>query len=59
MADASDAERELTEGFGVCGLHAIATRALAHRDHYARALFRTQLEEEEFSESSNVTPGTE
>jgi hypothetical protein len=35
-------------------LHAIATRALANGDDYARALLREQLENEEFSEPSDT-----
>jgi hypothetical protein len=37
-------------------LHAIATRALASGGDYARALLRKQLEEEEFSERSEIAP---
>ncbi len=40
-------------------LHAIATRALANGDDYARALLREQLEEEELSERSEIAPGAE
>jgi hypothetical protein len=35
-------------------LHAIATRALANGDDYARRLLREQLEDEEFSERSDL-----
>ena len=46
-------------GHTIADLHAIATGGLANGDDYARALLREQLEQEEFSESSNITPGTE
>jgi hypothetical protein len=41
-------------GHTLAELHAIATRALANGDDYARALLREQLKEEEFSEPSDM-----
>jgi hypothetical protein len=35
-------------------LHAIATRALANGDDYARTLLREQLEDEEFGHRSEI-----
>ncbi len=52
----NDLERRF--GYTIAELHAIATRALANGDDYARALLREQLEEEEFSERS-IAPGAE
>ena len=41
MSDAvDDRERELIERYGLAGLRAIATRALANGDDYSRALLR-------------------
>jgi hypothetical protein len=37
------------DDYSIADLHAIATRALANGDDYARALLREQLEDEEFS----------
>ena len=52
MSDATaDRERVLIERYGVAGLRAIATRALANGDDYARALLREQLEREELGET--------
>jgi hypothetical protein len=48
---AADRERELIERYGVAGLRAIATRALAERDDYSRALLAEQLEREEQRQS--------
>jgi hypothetical protein len=53
----SDPERRL--GHTIAELHAIATRALANGDDYARVLLGEQLEDEEFSEPSDIAPGAE
>lgn len=48
MSDAAaDRERELIERYGVLGLRAIATRALAEGDGYSRILLAEQLDREE------------
>jgi hypothetical protein len=38
------------DDYSIAELHAIATRAFANGDDYARAFLREQLKEEEFSE---------
>jgi hypothetical protein len=47
------------DNYTIAELHAIVTRALANGNDYARALLREQLEQEEFSERSDVTPRAE
>ena len=57
MAESDDErDRRLPDDYTTAELHAIATRALASGDDYARALLRQQLEEEEFSERSDMPP---
>jgi hypothetical protein len=43
-----------TDDYTTAELHAIATRALATGDDYARALLREQLEREEIGERSDL-----
>ena len=50
--------RRLPDDYTIAELHAIATRALANGDDYARALLREQLEREEFRDRSDIAPGT-
>ena len=60
MSDATAGrERVLIERYGVAGLRAIATRALANGDDYARALLREQLEREELGETPEIVPEPE
>jgi hypothetical protein len=54
-----DSGRRFPDGYTIAELSAIATRALANGDDYARALLREQLEHEEFSEQSHITPKAE
>ena len=55
MAEAKDkAGQRLPNDYTIAERHAIATRALASGDDYARALLREQLEDEEFSERSEI-----
>jgi hypothetical protein len=49
--------RRFPEDYTIAELHAIATRALANGDDYARALLREQLERDEFSERSDIPSG--
>ena len=54
-----DDGRRFPDDYTIAELHAIATRALANGDDYSRALLREQLEDEEFSERSDLAPATE
>jgi hypothetical protein len=55
----SDPERRFPDTYTIAELHAIATRALAYGDDYARALLHEQLKKEEFGEPPEVAPDTE
>ena len=57
MGDVKDLERRL--GYTIAQLHAIATRALANGDDYARGLLRDQLKARGFSEESDIAPRAE
>ena len=51
-----DPERSFPDDYTIAELCAIATRARANGDDYARGLLREQLEHEEFSERSDLAP---
>jgi hypothetical protein len=59
MAEPDDRGGRFPDDYTIAELHSIATRALASGDDYAGALLREQLEREEFSEASDIAPGTE
>jgi hypothetical protein len=49
--------RRFPDDYTIAELHAIATRALANGDDYAKALLREQLKEEEFDERAQRPQG--
>ncbi len=55
----SDLNPRFPDDYTIAELDAIATRALANGDDYARGLLREQLGREDFSERSDVAPGAE
>jgi len=59
MAESDHGSRRFPDDYSIAELRAIATRALANSDDYARTLLREQLEAEEFSERSDLAPGPE
>jgi len=60
MAEAKDkAGQRFPDDYTIAELHATVTQALANGDDYARALLREQLEQEEFSERSDIAPRAE
>lgn len=59
MSEPEHRRRRFPDDYSIAELRAIATRALANGDDYARALLREQLERtRSFSEQSDIATGT-
>jgi hypothetical protein len=59
VAEANVFGRRFPDDYTLAELHAIATRALASGDDYARGLLREQLKREELGEPPEIVPEPE